>query len=169
MRLSFTKGYEPLPFACFGFVVSLVRAVFLDLGDTLVHLNRPWEDVFNANLQQLYNYLVRQGLTVDSQKFAENFVKQFDIASDQSNLRKIEIPMEEIISKAIRKSGLQHHGMDLPTNAMIEFFKPEIEAWQVYPDTIETLTALERVGYAMGVVSNTKSDYAVRRYYSDVT
>ena len=145
-----------------GFVITLLRAVFLDLGDTLVHLDHPWEDVFHANLQQLYTYLAKQGLTLDSEKFAKTFVRQFDDASYQSSLYKIEIPMEEIISNALTKSGLQPHTIDLPTNAMIEFFRPEIEAWQVYPDTVETLTALEKRGYAMGVISNAKSDYAVR-------
>ncbi len=161
IRLCLTKSYEPLPIACYRFVIALFRAVFLDLGDTLVHLDQPWEDIFHANLQQLYNYLTTQGLKLESQKFAKTFVKQFNAASDQSNLSKIEIPMEEIISKVLTKSGLQHEGMDLPTKAMIEFFKPEIESWQVYPDTIETLTALERQGYVMGIVSNAKSDYAV--------
>jgi HAD superfamily hydrolase (TIGR01662 family) len=158
---SFTKSYEPLLIACFAFVISLLKAVFLDLGDTLVHLDRPWEDVFHANLQQLYTYLTKQGLKLDSEKFAKKFVTQFDNASDQSSLHKIEIPMEEIISKVLTKSGLEAHTIDLPTNAMIEFFRPEIEAWQVYPDTVETLTALEKRGYTMGVISNAKSDYAV--------
>lgn len=127
----------------------------------MVHLDRPWEDIFQANLQQLYNYLSTQGLKLDSEKFAKKFAKQFNHASDEANLRKIEIPMEEIISKTLTKSGLEHQGMELPTNAMVEFFKPEIESWQVYPDTIETLAALEGQGYVMGIVSNAKSDYAV--------
>jgi len=156
-----TKSYEPLLVAFCRHVVALVKAVFLDLGDTLVHLDRPWEEIFNVNLQQMYNYLTTQGLQLDSQKFAKKFVKQFNHASDEANFGKIEIPMEEIISRALKKSGLDHQGMDLPTNAMVEFFKPEIESWQVYPDTFETLTALERQGYAMGIVSNAKSDYAV--------
>lgn len=139
----------------------MFRAVLVDLGDTLVHLDRPWEDVFHANLQQLYNYLTKQGLKLDVRKFTETFVRHFEGASDQSNLHQIEIPMEEIISNVLTESGLPHDGMDLPTNAMIEFFGPEIEAWQVYPDTIETLTALERKGYMMGVISNAKSDWAV--------
>jgi putative hydrolase of the HAD superfamily len=139
----------------------LVRAVFLDLGDTLVHLDRPYGEVFNANLQALYRYLAELGLRLDFEKFAETFIRIFDDASARADLYKIEIPMQEILAKVLRKSGLQILGVDLPTNAMIEFYSPEIEAWQLYPDTLETLTQLSKDGYAMGLISNTKSDWAV--------
>ena len=142
-------------------MVSLLKAVFLDLGDTLVHLDRPWEDVFNANLQELYNYLTTRGLKRNFHRFSETFVMQFDDASTQAGLHKIEVPMEEIISNVLKESGLQVPDTDLPTEAMIAFFRPEIEAWQVYADTIETLAALDERGYKMGVISNAKSDWAV--------
>jgi len=156
-----TKSYEPQFIACSAIVVSLLKAVFLDLGDTLVHLNCPWEDMFNANLQELYNYLTTKGLKRDFQRFSETFATQYDDASTRANLHKIEVPMEEIISDALNESGFRIPDTDLPTKAMIAFFGPEIEAWQVYPDTIKTLVALEESGYKMGVISNAKSDWAV--------
>ena len=139
----------------------MVRAVFLDLGDTLVHIDRPYGEVLNANLQSLHSYLTTLGLRLDFENFAETFLRIFDDASARADLYKIEIPMQEILSKVLRKSGLQILGVDLPTNAMIEFYTPEIEAWELYPDTIETLTQLGKGGYSMGLISNTKSDWAV--------
>jgi HAD superfamily hydrolase (TIGR01662 family) len=136
--------------------------VLIDVGDTLVHLDRPWDQVFQANLESLDNYLNSLGVKVDAEKFNERLVRNFNDASYRADLYKIEIPMEEIISKSLRKSGLQVLGVDLPTNATIEFYRPEIESWQLYPDTVETLTKLSRDGYVMGVVSNAKSDWAVR-------
>jgi len=140
----------------------LVRAVLIDVGDTLVHLDRSWNDVFRTNLASLDNYLVSLGLNIDVEKFNERFVRIFNDASYQSDLFKIEIPMEEIISKSLRKSGLQVLGVDLPTTATMEFYRPEIEDWQLYSDAVKTLTKLSQDGYVMGVISNTKSDWAVR-------
>ena len=142
-------------------VLGLVRAVLIDVGETLVHLDRRWDDVFQTNLDALTNYLSSLGIKLDARKFKERFIRIFNDASYRADLFKIEIPMEEIISKAFRKSGLQMLGFDLPTNAMIEFYRPEVEDWQPYPDTVETLTKLSENGYAMGVISNTKSDWAV--------
>jgi putative hydrolase of the HAD superfamily len=140
----------------------LVRAVFLDLGETLVHLDRPWEDVFNSNLQSLCSYLSGLGLRLDFNKFSETLVRMYNDVSYRSDVYKIEVPMQEIISKVLRKTGLQVLGIDLPTSAMMEFYRPEVESWKLYPDTIETLTELSEEGYSMGVVSNAKSDWAVR-------
>ena len=139
----------------------MLKAVLLDLGDTLVHLDRPWKDVFHADLQELYNYLAARGLDRDFQRFSEAFIEQFEDASTQAGLHNIEVPMEEIISNVLNESGLHVPETDLPTKAMIAFFSPEIPAWQVYPDTIKTLAALEEEGYKMGVISNAKSDWAV--------
>ena len=149
-------------FICQAGASGLVRAVLIDVGDTLVHLDRPWDDVFHTNLQALYNYLNSLGIKFDAAKFKEKFIRIFNDASYHSDLFKVETPMEEIISRALRKSGLQMLGVDLPTNAMIEFYRPEIEDWQLFSDTVETLTKLRDEGYVMGVISNTKSDWAVR-------
>jgi HAD superfamily hydrolase (TIGR01662 family) len=139
----------------------LLQAVLLDLGDTLVHLSKPWEDVFQTNLESLYHYLIKKGLQVDSQRFAETFVRALEDASATADLYKIEIPMQDIISKVLRKSKLEFLGVDLVEEAMMEFYRPEVEYWQLYPDTIETLKALQSAGFKMGLISNSKSDWFV--------
>jgi putative hydrolase of the HAD superfamily len=139
----------------------LLQAVLLDLGDTLVHLSKPWEDVFQANLESLYNYLIKKDLQVDFQRFAETFVRAFEDASATADFYKIEIPMQDIISKVLRKSKLEFLGVDLVEEAMMEFYRPEVADWQPYPDAIETLTALHAAGFKMGLVSNSKSDWFV--------
>jgi putative hydrolase of the HAD superfamily len=143
-------------------VQDLVRAVLVDLGDTLVHLDRPWVDVFLTNLEALHKYFTSLGIKIDVKKFNDRFVSLFNDASYRADLLKVEVPMEEIISKSLRKSGLQVLGVDLPTNATIEFYRPEVESWQLYADSIETLTKLSKNGYVLGLISNAKSDWAVR-------
>jgi HAD superfamily hydrolase (TIGR01662 family) len=124
-------------------------------------LDSPWDDVFNTNLQALHSYLSKLGLKFDYERFSARFIRLFDNASATADLYKIEIPMQEIISKVMKKSGLQFLGVDLPTSAMIEFYRREVDAWQVYPDTIETLSALKEGGFEMGLISNSKSDWLV--------
>jgi HAD superfamily hydrolase (TIGR01549 family) len=139
----------------------LLRAILIDLGDTLVHLDRPWDEVFHANFESMYNYLTKLGLRLDHDRFAQTFVRIFEDAASKADLYKIEIPMQEIIEKVLRKSRLEVLGVNLVQNAMEEFYGPEVEAWQVYPDTVETLAALRNDGFRMGLISNAKSDWAV--------
>ena len=140
----------------------MLNAVLLDLGDTLVQMSRPWNDVFNDNLESLHNYLMRIGFRLDYRQFAETFARIFEDAASRADLYKVEIPMSDIIAKTLRKSRLEILGVDLIRNAEIEFFTPEVEAWRLYPDTVETLTSLRDNGFRMGLVSNAKSDWAVR-------
>lgn len=140
----------------------MLDAVLLDLGDTLVHLSRPWDDVFHDNLRALFNYLTTLGLRLDSERFAKTFVTAFEDASAKADVYKIEIPMEDIIAKALRKSKLEVLGQDLIRNATMEFYRHEVDAWQLYPDTVETLATLKGRGFKLGLVSNAKSDWAVQ-------
>lgn len=141
---------------------NLLRAVLWDLGETLVHLDKPWSDVLEENVRALHAYLSTLGLQFDFEEFAKRFLKIFDDASANADTFKIEIPMQEILTKVMKKSGLQFLGLDLPTSAMIEFYRPEVEKWQLFPDTLDTLTKLRDEGFVLGVVSNSKSDWLVR-------
>lgn len=140
----------------------MIRAVLIDLGDTLVHLSRPWDEVFQDNLESLYTFLRGRGLKTDFQDFAKLFIREFEHASTVSQFYKIEVPIQDIISKVLRKIKLKDLQGTLVHSAIMEFYKPEVEAWQLYPDALETLTALRERRYKMGLISNAKSDWAVR-------
>jgi len=139
----------------------MLRAVLVDLGDTLVHLDRPWNDVFGANLASLHSYLNNQGLNRDFETFAKVFVSEFERASATANFYKIEIPMQDIISKVFRKLKFNGLSEDFVRRAIVEFYTPELGAWQRFPDTLSTLGALKDHGFELGLVSNAKSDWFV--------
>lgn len=140
----------------------MIRAVLVDLGDTLVHLNRPWDDVFRDNLESLYAFLRSAGLNTNFQQFAKVFIREFERASALSQFYKVEVSMDDIISRVLRKINLKDAGRTLAHNAMMQFYRPEIGSWQAYPDTLKILTGLRSNGFKMGLISNTKSDWAVR-------
>lgn len=140
----------------------MIRAVLIDLGDTLVHLNRPWDEVFSDNLESLYAFFKEEDPSLNFQEFARIFVREFERASATSQLYKIEVPMQDIIARVLHKIGLRDVGGSFVQDAIEEFYRPEVNAWQLYPDTLVTLTALREMRLKMGVVSNSKSDWAVR-------
>ena len=142
--------------------IRLLRAVLFDLGDTLVHLDRPWDEVFQASLEALYGHLTQLGLRVDFKRFAKTYVRMFVDAAATSSLYKIEIPLPDIMAKTLRKHKFGYLPPDLIQKAMEEYYRPEVEAWQIYPDTVDTLVALRDTGFDLGLISNAKSDYAVR-------
>ena len=139
----------------------MIRAVLIDLGDTLVHLARPWDDVFRDNLQSLYGYLRGEGLNSAFDEFSKIFIRGFESASTVSHFYKVEIPMQDIVTKTLRKSKFPVPDLALVDNAEMQFYKPEIDAWELYHDTVETLSSLQDAGFDLGLISNSKSDWAV--------
>jgi putative hydrolase of the HAD superfamily len=140
----------------------LIRAVLVDLGDTLVHLNRPWDDVFRDNLESLYTLLKSARLNRSFQEFAKVFIHEYERASALSQFYKVEVPMSDIISRVLSKIKIKDARGTLAHSAMMEFYTPELGSWETYPDTVKTLTELRDNGFKMGLISNTKSDWAVR-------
>jgi HAD superfamily hydrolase (TIGR01509 family) len=140
----------------------LIRAVLVDLGDTLVHLNRPWDEVFHDNVESLYAFLRSAGLDSDFQKFAKVFIREFERASALSQFYKVEVPMLDIVSRALHKIKFKDQQGTIAHNAMMAFYGPEIGSWQLYPDAVRTLTGLRSNRFKMGLISNAKSDWAVR-------
>jgi putative hydrolase of the HAD superfamily len=49
----------------------------------------------------------------------------------------------------------------LMQGALEEYHRPELQLWQLYPDSLETLVTLETEGYQLGLISNANSDWAV--------
>ena len=138
-----------------------IRGVLLDLGDTLVHLDKPWEEVFEAEVRSLSSYLCDSGVKADFPKFSVAFVQAFEEATSKASLYRIEIPMEEIIAKVVSKFGVRAPHERFIHGAVEAYYRPEIESWQLFPDTLDTLTALEKDGYLLGLVSNARSDWQV--------
>jgi predicted HAD superfamily phosphohydrolase YqeG len=88
--------------------VHKIRGVLLDLGDTLVQLDKPWEEVFEAEVRCLFTYLDDAGARTDFQKFSVAFVRALEDATSKASLYRIEIPMEEIIARVVGKFGVRN-------------------------------------------------------------
>jgi len=142
-------------------VSNRIRGVLFDLGDTLVHLDRPWDEIFEAEVKSLDSYLTDSRVNTRIPKFSTVFVRAFEEATSKANLYRIEIPMEEIITKALSKFGVNAPDPDFISGAAAAYYRPEIESWQLFPDALDTLTALEQDGYLLGIVSNAKSELQV--------
>jgi HAD superfamily hydrolase (TIGR01549 family) len=138
-----------------------IRGVLLDLGDTLVHLDKPWEEVFEAEVRSLFTYLDDAGVRTDFSKFSIAFVRAFEETTAKASLYRIEIPMEEIITNVVGKFGVRNPYEGFIQSAIEAYYRPEIESWQLFPDTIDTLASLEKNGYVLGLISNARSTWQV--------
>jgi len=148
--------------------VSQVKlfAVLMDLGETLVHFAKPWEEVSYAQIREVYAYLNDSGLRTDFESFARTFVRVYEEAAGRSDTFKIEIPMEEIIAKTLSKFNVKNLPTEFLQKATRFYFMPEIDAWQPYTDAVDTLSKLTDNKFKLGLVSNAKSEWVVHEILS---
>ena len=143
-----------------------LQAVLMDLGETLVHFAKPWEEVSYAQIREVYAYLNYSGLETDFQSFGRMFVRVYNGAAARADTLKIEIPLEEIISKTLSKFNVKNLSTEFLHKAAKFYFMPEIDAWQPYTDAVDTLSRLTENKFKLGIVSNAKSEWVVHEILS---
>jgi len=138
----------------------------MDLGETLVHFAKPWEEVSYAQIREMYAYLNYSGLQTDFESFGRTFVRVYNDAAARADTFKIEIPVEEIIAKTLSKFNVRNLSTEFLHKAAKFYFMPEIDAWEPYTDAVDTLCRLTENKFKLGVVSNAKSEWVVHEVLS---
>lgn len=139
----------------------LITSILFDLGDTLIHLDKPTADVVKARLQALNETFLTGGLDVGYSRLSEVYQAVHSELSQFSEQTGIETTTNRILEEVLARLGilgLRHWAMeDLVQN----FFDPEIRSWILYNDTLTILSSLRSQGFSLGIVSNARSHWAV--------
>jgi len=136
--------------------------VLFDLGETLVHLDRPWDEIHDEEVTRLHRLLVERGLTADRERFVKRFESILAVHSAMSDLQQIEIPMRDTIAETLEKLGFRKVDDRMLEDLIREYYEPQVNSWLIFPDTRPTLQALQDRHVPIGLVSNTRSDYCAR-------
>ena len=128
-----------------------LRAVFLDIGDTIIRANPSWEGVYKLALDEYGVSIPLDGLR-DALRRAYHhggygFEGGFDATPETSFRRTVEMDQ-----RALAELGV----MDLPDDfyrRLSEVFLL-VSSWHVFPDVIPALNGLRSRGLIIGAVSN---------------
>jgi 2-haloalkanoic acid dehalogenase type II len=139
----------------------MIKGVIFDLGSTLVYFDGKWEDVSEQSTASLLAFLRSHGVTVDDTfpaLFSEHRQRGWKLAEETN----VEHTIEEALRGALEQLG--HFSIDgvLP-RAVETYLALGEKRWQAYPDTVETLRALQARGLRLGLISNADDDGLVQR------
>jgi putative hydrolase of the HAD superfamily len=131
--------------------MSPLRAVFLDIGDTIVRANPSWEGVYKLALDEYGISIPLDGLR-DALRRAYHhggygFDGSFEPTPETSFRRTMELDQ-----RALAELGVT----DLPEDfyrRLSEVFLL-VNSWHVFPDAVPALEELRRRGLILGAVSN---------------
>ena len=128
-----------------------LRAVFLDIGDTIMRPDPSWEHVYQLAFAEygveVSSEQLRDALRTVYQTGGYGFEGRFDATEETSYRRSVELDR-----RAMEQLGLPH----MPE----EFFRRLADLfmltshWHVFPDSYPALEALKERGLIVGVVSN---------------
>ncbi len=146
-----------------GEIGRLIKAVLIDLGETLTHIPPEQKGVIERQrLEETWSALTRLGMNADFEMFSTGFQEISKRTSELCERESIEIPIDEILAGALNRLGFKAVRGGSLAELERAFYRTEIAAWRLFPDSIEALERIKRLPVKVGVVSNSRSDWMVR-------
>ena len=134
-----------------------IRAVFFDLGNTLMYDKDPWADLYQRADAVLWNSLHKAGVRANAQKLYGGEKSFFHY---YYKLRSHDLD-EPGIQPAFRQL-LQQHGISVSDGELLSAFRSMYKVtqanWYAEEDAVPTLLTLKEYGFHLGIISNSADD-----------
>jgi len=140
----------------------LLKGAIFDLGETLMHLTVSWEQVREWRIEAIYESFTEHGVTPDLNHLKREYLQLHEEESEYAARTLEEIEIRESFVKLFDRLGVKP-GQQPEMEELVErFFALEAESWVLFPGIPEMLQQVRDLGLKMGVLSNARSDWAVR-------
>ncbi|MGQ9600714.1 MAG: HAD family hydrolase [Anaerolineae bacterium] len=137
--------------------------VIFDLGHTLMHLGGTWPEVLHQGAADLAAFLNGQGLSLDSQAFAQAFLDLRRESSRQAQETMREVTCEESMRRTFARFGLLNPDPGLVRGAIEAFFAYEETCWFADGEALPLLEELAGRRVRLGLFSNATDDLLIQR------
>jgi putative hydrolase of the HAD superfamily len=136
----------------------MIRAIFFDLGRTLLYPKDPWQAVLAASNSALTETLISHGIAVNPETFLDKFIKKLNqyYADRETSLR------EETTLAMLRDLLTEEGFRDAPAPGMRAALDAKYAVtqtnWHLEADAHAMLTELKQAGYTLALLSNAGDD-----------
>jgi len=132
-----------------------IRGIIFDLGWTLVDFKG---DIATTGIQRgrdVADFLKDNGLDVDGVAVFNSYREEMRVLWEAGRALNYEYPARLAMLRALRRHLKHEEAARLAEKALAVSFDVVLAQWQLYPDTLDTLTTLRDAGYRLGCISNT--------------
>lgn len=130
------------------------RAIFFDLGNTLIYFDHNWNEVFEQATLALGQNLNFLGVEVEPSILASEFGQRMNIYYEKREIDLIEHTTEFVLKDLLEAVGYPNAKDELVRSGLDAFYSSFQPHWQVEKDSISTLKSLKAMGYRVGLISN---------------
>ena len=142
--------------------MTQIRAIFFDLGKTLLYPKSAWQPVFLRADKALTDALISQGIEIDAHRFPYEFNDRLNhyYVDRETTLR--EIGMMRILQQLLTEKGFQDAPPSNLRVALDAFYAVTQSNWLLEADAHPTLRKLKMKGYQLALLSNAADDSDVQ-------
>jgi HAD superfamily hydrolase (TIGR01549 family) len=142
---------------------SSIRAIFFDLGSTLIYSKDPWPPIYEKADRALVEVLHQVGIPLDINPFFCEFGTFLDSYYAERGEGSIEKTTFSLLTEILKQKGLHHIHASTIRSALDAMYSITQQNWHLEPDAIPTLKTLRAAGYRLGMISNTSDDKNVQQ------
>jgi putative hydrolase of the HAD superfamily len=140
-----------------------IRGVIFDLGWTLIDFAGDIPTARAQRARDLGNFLLGNGFDLDGAAVFASYRQEMQALWRAGAALNYEYPARLAMLRALRRYLSHKDAARLAAGALEASFESIIPRWQLYPDALDTLTALREAGYRLGCISNTNDGAHVWR------
>lgn len=140
----------------------MLKGAIFDLGGTLIRLTVSWDQVREGRMTAIYESLRERKLELDFNDVRREYLKLHEEESEYAARTLEEIEMEETFSKLLDRLGIEMKQRPPIVDLVERSFGVELNSWVLFPGVHEMLHQVRDMGLKIGLLSNARSDWAVR-------
>ena len=142
--------------------MTVIRAIFFDLGKTLLYPNAPWQPVYLRAYKALANALIEQDINVDERTFPYEFADSLNnyYVDRETTLR--ETGTFRMLQQLLAEKGFRNVPIPTLRIALDAFYAITQSNWFLESDAHSILRALKLNGYTLALLSNAADDLDVQ-------
>ena len=142
--------------------IALLKGAIFDLGGTLIHLTVSWEHVRDWRITTIYQALKDRGVALDLDALRREYSALHDEESGHAARTLEEIEIETSFTRLFDRLGVEARQRPAMADLVKRSFALEVNSWVLFPGVHTMLQQVRDLGLKTGLLSNARSDWAVR-------
>lgn len=138
-----------------------IKAVFFDLGYTLIYFDGDFSRIVEESYSVLANKLIEAGYVLDTTTFVAKFNEKMQAYYRQRELDLIERPVDKILKEILSEFKVNTIPASIYRAAMNEMYLSTEKHWQIEEETHSTLQHLLDANYKLGLITNASDAWDV--------
>ena len=131
-----------------------LSVILFDLGFTLINFEGDFHQAMKESYLALADSLIASGCQINRQGFADKFYEVISQYYRNRAVDLIERPIEENLLKTLHYFSMDYLEESVLQEAVKAMYLYTEAWWKLEPDTHDTLSALHKMGYRLGIISN---------------